>query len=72
MRNERFETIMDLEDDVQGCKASVTFAPTGLPMYLLEVRHEALKAARRGLMTAIDALTPAEMQEFGKYRIAHR
>ncbi|WP_280319987.1 hypothetical protein [Nocardia wallacei] len=69
---ETFERLLDLEAEVRGAKASLLFAPIGLPDHQHAIRRQALNNAQKQLFAAVDALTPDEGEAYGRYRIDHQ
>lgn len=71
-RNERFEKLMDLEFEANDRKAAVRMRRQGLlqtrtPLATLQAEQ---REAQDALFAAMDELTPAEMAEYGQYRLA--
>lgn len=63
-----FEQILELEWQADSAKVSLTFAEPTLPDYLWAGRKANADKSRAALFAAIDALSPAQAEEFGKYR----
>lgn len=71
-RNERFEKLMDLEFEANDRKAAVRMRRQGLlqtrtPLATLQAEQ---REAQDALFAAMGELTPAEMAEYGQYRLA--
>lgn len=69
--NEKFERILDLEQEVKGARASVACQTAGVPLYRRQQMHDALERAKADLYAAIDGLTAEELSAFGEYRLQH-
>jgi hypothetical protein len=69
---QKFETIIDLEFDVQSAEASVAFMPSNTSDRIACATRRHAKEAKARLFAAIGGLTPAEMVAFGPYRVAVR
>lgn len=67
----KFEAILDLEAEVRGARASLTFAPSNLSDWAWQGRRDAFLAAQALLFEAIDNLTEDEGRAFGEYRKSH-
>ncbi len=70
VKNPKFENLLDLEFEAQGAMASVAFRPAGTPLYRMQQVHDSAARAKKALSDAVDALTVAEMMEYGAYRAA--
>lgn len=67
---QRFDAILDLEKEVRIMHTVRAFRPAGLSTYVAERQDRSSSSAQARLFAAIDALTPDEAAEFGRYRAA--
>jgi hypothetical protein len=71
-RNEKFEKLLDLEFEATDTKGAVRMKREGMLQTrtpLATLRNEQ-RQAQAELFAAMAELTPAEMVEFGQYRLA--